>query len=167
MDYDGILYSIRFSQGKDVRFVKGQVAHTVKGPKFVEGETVMTPDGLKFVVGVTLADDASGGSGDGKFVCGTLVDAGGERAQFMQGQLVGFSPENLFFVPGQMADDQEFVPGQMADKKFVPGQTVAAGKSLADPGQVFLNSQLTQTLKVENKNQNLGKFLHIQSRAIP
>ena len=64
------------------------MAHTVKGPKFVEGETVATPDGLKFVVGVTLSQ-SSGGDGtseneEKKFVCGTLVDAGGERAQFMQ-----------------------------------------------------------------------------------
>ena len=63
--------------------MRGQVAHTVKGPKFVEGETVMTPDGLKFVVGVSVVctDNSTVGS---KFVCGTLIDAGGERAQFMQ-----------------------------------------------------------------------------------
>ena len=66
--------------------MRGQVAHTVKGPKFVEGETVMTPDGLKFVVGVSVAcTDNTGSSTSGsKFVCGTLIDAGGERAQFMQ-----------------------------------------------------------------------------------
>ena len=73
-------------QGKEVRFVRGQVAHTVKGPKFVEGETVMTPDGLKFVVGVSVActDNNTNSSAGSKFVCGTLIDAGGERAQFMQ-----------------------------------------------------------------------------------
>ena len=69
-----------------MRFVRGQVAHTVKGPKFVEGETVMTPDGLKFVVGVSVActDNNTSSSAGSKFVCGTLIDAGGERAQFMQ-----------------------------------------------------------------------------------
>ena len=66
--------------------MRGQVAHTVKGPKFVEGETVMTPDGLKFVVGVSVActENTSSSSSGSKFVCGTLIDAGGERAQFMQ-----------------------------------------------------------------------------------
>ena len=66
--------------------MRGQVAHTVKGPKFVEGETVMTPDGLKFVVGVSVActDNSDSSSSGSKFVCGTLIDAGGERAQFMQ-----------------------------------------------------------------------------------
>ena len=43
--------------------------------------------------------------------------------------MIGFSPENLCFIPGQMTENNEFVSGQIADKKFVPGQTVAAGKT--------------------------------------
>ena len=124
--------------GKELKFVRGQIAHTTKGPKFVEGETVWTADGLKFVVGVKVED---------KFVCGTMIDAGGERAQFMQGQLIGFSPENLYFIPGNLVLDGDgkpnFVPGQTIGKKFVAGQTVPAGKTgfTFVHGEVYVNGK--------------------------
>ena len=115
-----------------ITFVRGQVAHTARGPMFIEGTTVATADGLKFVAGLTIETEIGP-----SFVCGALIDKG-DTAWFVAGQMLSSysSAEDggLLFIPGQM--------GEIMEKQvFVPGHTV----SLSDGQQIFLHGQMVAT----------------------
>ena len=104
-----------------------------------------------------------GTDGEEKFVCGLMVDIGGDKSVFVPGQLIGkgASVENgedeedgLQFIPGRMAtisnEDQGkvFVPGQIVDisdekNEFQAGQMVMGPKKqlVFLRGEVMINSK--------------------------
>ena len=86
-----------------------------------------------------------GENGEERFVCGVIIDVGGDKSTFVPGQLLGRGPNEA-----ASEDGMQFIPGRMGNllgdeqgKVFIPGQSVTNSDDRIEfqAGQMVLGSK--------------------------
>ena len=97
-----------------------------------------------------------------KFVCGTIIDEGGEASRFVQGQMISDeNGEDIIFLPGEMGaveGKEMFIPGQRVEAgPFRPGQMVDGGVFIY--GEIIFNNKSQPQFLPGIYNDDTDKFL--------
>ena len=97
-----------------------------------------------------------------RFVCGSVIDEGGEASRFVQGQMISDeNGEDIVFLPGEMGvveGKEMFIPGQRVEAgPFRPGQMVDGGVFIY--GEIIFNNKSQPQFLPGIYNDDNDKFL--------